>query len=234
MPTFAPLNPAGYILGTGAKTRCQKGNWGWDVFSVQHMLIALGHPHPTYGADGAYGDETARAVTAFQKAQGNLYVDGWAGPATVQRGNLLLMNALTGLPKGLARGQIGKESGFISGNHSEKRAPRSWITPTYKPDINGNYFDMGVSQMASEYHKYEKAFNPKEALAFYVSHVRGKYFEYKRVGFITAERRLWELAAGSWNAPAWTDRLARGQSLSTEQREWIEAYIDRVTSEMVV
>jgi peptidoglycan hydrolase-like protein with peptidoglycan-binding domain len=234
MPTFAPLNPAGYILGTGVKTRVQKGNRGWDVFSVQHMLMSLGHSLPAYGADGDYGSETVKAVTAFQRAQGNLYVDGWAGPATVQRGNLLLMNALTGLPKGLARGQIGKESAFISGNHSEKRAPRSWVKPTYKPDANGWYFDMGVSQMASEYHTYEKAFNPKVAIAFYGSHIRGKYVEYKEVGFITNTTRLWELAAGSWNAPAWTDQLARGKAIDPENREWIEAYIDRVCSEMVV
>ncbi|MFO7565494.1 MAG: DUF4157 domain-containing protein [Enhygromyxa sp.] len=41
------------------------------------------NPLPTYGADGAYGEEFRRGVRQFQRAEG-LSVDGAAGPATIK------------------------------------------------------------------------------------------------------------------------------------------------------
>ncbi len=235
---FAPLNPAGYVLGTGKATRVQVGNRGWDVYALQKGLLAFGYALPAYGADGGYGEETSKAVATFQKAQG-LFIDGWGGPSTQQRLMTLFINRLPilpasgGLPDRLARTQLGKESGLLPGNHSPARKETNQAE-THRPDANGNYFDVGGGQMATEWNTYEDGYDPKIAVASYLKRIRGKYDEYKRVDRFSSERRLWELAAGSWNAPSWTDRLARGQSLSATNREWIEDYIARMCVGMVV
>lgn len=48
---------------------------------VQQRLIALGYSCGKYGADGSFGDDTYKAVRAFQKAHG-LTVDGVVGQNT--------------------------------------------------------------------------------------------------------------------------------------------------------
>ena len=48
----------------------QKGSVGDDVREMQANLMKLGFSLPLYGADGDFGDETEKAVIAFQKAVG--------------------------------------------------------------------------------------------------------------------------------------------------------------------
>lgn len=60
----------------------KKGTQGTDVRELQEMLIALGYPLPTYGADGDAGKETITALKRFQTHAG-LEADGEAGPMTI-------------------------------------------------------------------------------------------------------------------------------------------------------
>lgn len=54
---------------------------GNAVEMLQAMLIQRGYDLPDYGADGVFGEETERAVFAFQEDDG-LDVDGVVGPQT--------------------------------------------------------------------------------------------------------------------------------------------------------
>ena len=83
---------------TEAKTKLvefklqRKGSKGPAVKEIQKMLIALGYLKPTFKSkrtgkifpndDGVFGSGTARAVKAFQKAEG-LKVDGLVGKNTI-------------------------------------------------------------------------------------------------------------------------------------------------------
>jgi peptidoglycan hydrolase-like protein with peptidoglycan-binding domain len=60
----------------------QVGSTGAPVTLVQQALIALGYPLPRFGADGNFGDETKRAVNAFQRDVG-LTPDGRVGFRTI-------------------------------------------------------------------------------------------------------------------------------------------------------
>ena len=60
------------------------GDKGDDVRAMQQALLAQGYELPDWGADGEYGDETKKAVAAFQKAKG-LPVTGQADGVTLSR-----------------------------------------------------------------------------------------------------------------------------------------------------
>ena len=57
----------------------KKGSEGSKVTTLQKNLVLLGYKLPKYGADGDFGDETAKALKAFQSDHG-LEVDGEYGP----------------------------------------------------------------------------------------------------------------------------------------------------------
>lgn len=59
----------------------QKGANGYQVKTIQRILIALGYNLGGYGVDGDFGDATDKAVRAFQKAK-KLGVDGIVGANT--------------------------------------------------------------------------------------------------------------------------------------------------------
>lgn len=207
------LNPAGYRYRP-----LKSGDRGWDVYALQSALVALGFP--VGPNDGIWGSKTEVAVRAFQERY-DLKVDGVAGVVTQRAAALALIwpaQRTHRLPSGLMRGQIEKESGFILGNHS----------PAY--ERNGQrHYDVGVTQRSTQYVSYETGYSAASSIDKLGETVRGNYNKYKAYGKITNERRLWELAAGSWNAPSWTDTLAKGGTLSPANRDHIEAYIDRVT-----
>jgi peptidoglycan hydrolase-like protein with peptidoglycan-binding domain len=171
--------------------------------------------------DGVFGGMTDAAVRDYQHAMA-LTVDGIAGIAT-QR-SLAIREAANvtrhfQLPQGALKGQIEAESAFILGNHS--------------PQYNG-FYDTGIAQRSSQYTPFIEGFHVIKSLDALGSRLRMNYNRYKSFGKITNERRLWELAQGSWNAPSWTDTLAKGGTLSPANRQWIEDYIDRVTVYLVV
>lgn len=57
------------------------GSKGSEVKTMQRLLMEQGYELPIYGADGDFGNETRKAVKAFQAANG-LSVDGVCGPLT--------------------------------------------------------------------------------------------------------------------------------------------------------
>jgi len=59
----------------------QKGMVGTDVKAMQELLMQLGYELPKYGADSDFGEETEKAVIAFQKAEG-IKQDGKYGSET--------------------------------------------------------------------------------------------------------------------------------------------------------
>lgn len=61
--------------------KLQKGNKGDSVKYLQTLLMDHGYSLPKYGADGDFGNETLKAVKAFQKANG-LSQDGVVGAKT--------------------------------------------------------------------------------------------------------------------------------------------------------
>lgn len=67
-----------------AKLPLKIGSKGEFVKEVQSDLIRVGFPLPKHGADGVFGEETERAVMAFQKRYG-LHVDGIVGQETLAK-----------------------------------------------------------------------------------------------------------------------------------------------------
>ena len=203
--------------GAYAYRPLRKGDGGWDVFALQSALAV--------SKDGAFGPVTDKAVRDYQTSA-KLTVDGIAGIATqmsLALKHVWPVQAKHETPAGLIRGQVEKESGFQLGNHSARRTT----------DGTHNW-DVGPTQRNTLYASLQQGFDVPGSVAFLGNHLRRKHDEYASYSEVGDERRLWELAAGSWNAPAWADRLAKGQSLSESQRTWLEAYISRVTIYMKV
>ena len=63
----------------GTEVMLGKGDRGSAVMEMQKMLIACGYSCGGCGADGIFGNDTLKAVEAFQRAAG-LFVDGIYGP----------------------------------------------------------------------------------------------------------------------------------------------------------
>jgi hypothetical protein len=198
----------------------KKGRSGWDAYSVQMGLLGLGYKLPRFGADGYFGDESDKAVREFQRDHG-LVVDGIAGVATfreIGRTIILLLAAGNTLIKELAHGQVESEC--------------SWLIPNYtKPYSNGKR-DLGAVQrnLDPTEDNCRIAFDPLDSIGLLIQRYLSYFQKYHGQPGAKTERRAWELAAGSWNAPAWTDKLAQGRSLTATQSEHIEGYIQRVTS----
>lgn len=193
----------------------------WDVYGLQCALNETGYP--CGAADGYFGPKTDAATRGFQQAAA-LAVDGIAGVVTQRALTLRLVYPVQQeyrLPAGLLKGQIESESAFWLGNHSIRYDDAS--------------FDIGVTQRNTRYlPNREEGFDPAHSIDFLGKTLRERYVEYKGYGKVTDERRLWELASGSWNRPAWTQTLAKGGKLTTSQSDWIERYISRTTAYMVV
>lgn len=62
-------------------TTLRKGDKGSAVKELQTLLISAGYSLPKYGSDGSFGNETLKAVKAFQAAA-KLVVDGVCGRKT--------------------------------------------------------------------------------------------------------------------------------------------------------
>lgn len=187
---------------------------GWDVWALQSGLVGVGF---RLKLDGDFGEQTVKAVRLHQEVR-NLTVDGVAGPATqwsVAANTAVALKKQYQLPTNLLKGMIEKESGGLLGNHTA-------IYPG-----NGSR-DLGVVQRNDRYATWHQAFNVPESLHLLASSLRERKDRYYRQ--VNEHRRAWELAAGAWNAPAWTDTLAKGGTLRPDQEAHIRAYIGRVTS----
>ncbi len=68
-------------VDTQKRKTLRLGSQGALVATMQGMLIQLGYDLGTWGADGDFGDQTLKALKAFQEDQ-QLTVDGKCGPIT--------------------------------------------------------------------------------------------------------------------------------------------------------
>jgi len=76
--SVSDVDPTDYVLGT---RQLIEGSTGSDVKAMQELLMQLGYKLPAYGADGDFGEETLKAVKAFQREHG-ITADGKYGEET--------------------------------------------------------------------------------------------------------------------------------------------------------
>lgn len=208
-----------YPIETGAYVYrpLKKGDVGNDVYALQTGLNVFADPDIL--PDGIFGDRTHQAVTRFQRNR-KLLADGIAGIITQRTIAIGIGNRVKqsiDLPDGLLKGVFEKESGFQLGNHTARYSNGTW--------------DVGIVQRNTAFHDIADAFDAGDSIQYYAQRVRDKFDQYQTLNALGAQRN-WELAAGSWNRPSWTDLLARERygALTPADRAWIEGYIDRVTS----
>ena len=171
---------------------------GEDVYALQLGLNAVGEFKTQLTPDGALGTKTSKAISGVQrklKAQGFEVgpADGVAGQKT-QRGigEALCAEYDDQFPTGLPSGQIAHESSFLLGNYSP-----------YRPATDS--YDAGLCQRNTEHTEPKIAFDPVKSVAALVDRVLNHYEYFEGL----PQRRRWELAAGSWNAPAYACYYAR-------------------------
>lgn len=177
---------------------------GEDCYALQcalkHVLKFGLDTHEDFAIDGSIGPDTGKAIWQAQNKLG-IIEDGLAGQET-QRALALRILGEQLRPWTtrylLVLGIILKESSGWLGIYSEQRP-------------NGSY-DAGVTQQNTEHNDPAEAFDPTKAipkLARYT--VEGlKLYEdrSKFVGSDHSRHRRLCLAAGRWNAPAYTGWLA--------------------------
>lgn len=99
--------------------KLQKGDTGDAVRELQHMLMEHGYSLPKFGADGDFGNETLKAVKAFQKSHG-LKEDGivgrntWAALTSEPVSTKIYSIKITGLSKEQAEELEDKYGGVIT------------------------------------------------------------------------------------------------------------------------
>jgi hypothetical protein len=181
-----------------------------DVYSLQTALDAL--LTTVIVADGVFGPITDKGVRDAQKLLG-ITVDGLAGGGTQQA--LVKREANQArddhnLPYGLVFGQLSHESGCRVGNYSPIRDDGSW--------------DAGVAQRNTNFYDTKESHNVPYVIDFLGEYLAAYHRLYSGV---TDEQRRWELASGSWNAPAYAGRLAadEGATVTSVKPSWWPARI---------
>lgn len=190
---------------------------GGDVYALQTCLHVW---NPDIICDGWFGPQSDAVVEEVQSRLG-LVVDGIAGNVTQSTLTTKIakrVGARFELPPGVPLGHVQQECSGIPGNYG----------PIYTSGQAKGTRDRGAVMMnTGPWPSDALAFDAPAAIAELCMKVKGKFVAYSRS---VDTRRAWQLACGSWNAPAWTDALARGGTLSSTQLAWIEGYIDRVTA----
>ncbi len=198
---------------------------GLDVFALQNALKDLAYNSDPGALDGILGPQTAKAIKGAQTGM-FITVDGLAGGGTqtaiadrlAQRVQYRLK-----LPNGLLLGQLMAESGCRLGNYSPQRA-------------DGTY-DAGVAQRNTAFTPPRDGFGVLVSIDALGVRQRAYYDKFAGV----SGRRRWELAAGSWNAPAFASYIAREEGAtgvkasetsrpSDAARATLEAYMDSATA----
>lgn len=197
---------------------------GEDVYALQKALAATGFDPGVI--DGILGLKTDTAVRAAQ-TKFRLVVDGLAGGATQKA---LAMEIARGVSDAervrldALKGQIEWESaGFRLGAYSPIR-----------PD---NSFDAGITQRNTNETPAEEGFDPVSSIRALAKRIRKHYDLFEGV---TSPRRRWQLAQGSWNAPAYACYIARAEGAtkvttamtskpSDTSRSTLENYMTKVS-----
>ena len=201
-----------------ALRRTEPVQQGWDVYALQTALIA--QQIEVGPLDATLGDKTATAIWRYQQRE-DLVEDGIAGTATQRDLALLFSRQQSGLfdlPHRMLYGQIERESGFLLGNQSPMRA--------------GGGADCGVAQRNSEHTPPLAGFDVPGSILELARNAATHFTKFNEAGVAT--RRAWELAAGSWNAPAYASWLAGIRDTTAAQpssaaEATLEAYIQNVT-----
>jgi len=171
---------------------------GEDVYALQSALIEAGYTVGADGADGYFGSNTDKAVRRFQEAvkadDPKFVVDGIAGGGTQKALAVRLITSesfRTGVPYARLYGQIEHESSFRLGIYSVQYA-------------NGSY-DAGVAQRNTALTPPKEGFTPDPSIEALANRVKHYYDLFQG---LPTDRR-WDLAQGSWNAPAWACYFAK-------------------------
>lgn len=208
-----PLAPGGYrYRGLTLKEPMMRG---WDVYALQTALRGLGSFATDLALDGTLGTQTQEAIDSFQNSRASLKPDGVAGTLTQRELAVIYLRRRCsdrGVPLTLAYGQAEHESSFWLGNQSPLR-----------PDGSA---DCGVVQRNDSLTAHAAGFNVPVSIGVLAAQLADKHTAYRKLG--VPDHRAWELAAGSWNAPAWADAVAGGKPISDEHRAALERYIDLV------
>ena len=175
---------------------------GEDVYALQTALAELDLYRGQL--DGAFGPGTDAAARDAQELL-RITVDGLVGGGTQQALVKRLANrarTINQLPEGLAYGQCQHESSCRLGNYSPRRA-------------DGSY-DAGVSQRNSAFTPVKIGFHVEKSIELLGAHL-GAYGQL--FSDLDSERRAWELAAGSWNAPAYACRIGLNEGAAVPVRK---------------
>ncbi len=205
---------------------------GLDVFALQTALKDLAYNSDPGALDGVLGPMTAKAIKGAQEGM-FITVDGLCGPATQAAIADRLAERIKHkfkLPAGLLNGQLRTESGCFLGNYSPQH---SFDKP------GGPYYDAGVAQRNTRYTSAREGFMVLASIDALGERLRTYYDKFAGV----SGRRRWELAAGSWNAPAYASYIAKQEGAtgvrtadtakpSDTARAKLEAYMDSATSLM--
>lgn len=209
-----PFNEGAYKYRPLRKTK--RVMRGWDVYALQTALDHLGYGLGPTGIDGYLGKYTSDAIWDCQY-DFNLKEDGIAGVDTQKELGVAIVLEVQdelNITEGLLYGQVSHESSYWLGNYTA-------------PYTDGSR-DCGVVQRNTNFTPKQEGFKVPESINALGQRIITKYGLY--YSQTNNKRRSWELAAGSWNAPTWTDTLARGGTLSPSQYEHITNYIDDVTA----
>lgn len=171
---------------------------GEDVYALQNALVDLGYSVGSAGADGFFGSDTDKAVRKFQEAvkagDPKFVVDGLAGGGTQKAAAVRLAESASfasGVPIKRLYGQLEHESSFRLGVYSIQYS-------------NGSY-DAGVAQRNTALTPAQEGYEVKDSIDALAARVKHYYALFSG---LPTDRR-WDLAQGSWNAPAWACYIAK-------------------------
>lgn len=192
----------------------KEGMVGHEVYALQLLMTQLAvSDGQDLVADGHFGPLTAAKVLTFQRNSG-LVTDGIVGVATQSALARLALNkadAATKLPRGLLKGLMENESGYIVGCVN-------W-------SVAGGV-DAGLIQERIYVDDYQSAAAWKYAFGYESIVNAAKLFRttyelFRNKPGAQTERRAWELAALNHNWPWGAAQLAKGVPLSTQPAQWV-------------
>jgi len=174
---------------------------GEDVYALQTAMKEFGSFAGEL--DGVLGPVTADAIKGTQ-ARLTLAVDGLCGNNTqtgLVRNLTEKLRADFKLPRGLLFSQCLHESSCRVGNYSP---------------LHGDTYDAGVAQRNTQFTDPKDGFNVPQSIDALGENLRKFYDKFEGV---RDEARRWELAAGSWNAPAYACFIANEEGARVSRRE---------------